>query len=99
MDRNDRGSPRDREAMPESESRLSHTSGRLEDKETASARANRRGEEGMASLRPDRETDRPDEAGARVEASGEPGEHGDARQAQQRSRRYPTLGSSADPMR
>jgi hypothetical protein len=99
MDRNDTGSPRDREAMPESESRLSHTPGRLEDKETASARANRTGEEGVASLRPDRETDRADDVGAQAEASGEPGEHGDTRQAQQRSRRYPTLGSSADPMR
>lgn len=76
---------------------ISYTPGRLEDKESASARANRTQQKDSTSLTPE---------GAVLREGGAeqlPGEHGDTRQAQQEAdgstEHQPDLGTSADPLR
>lgn len=75
---------------------ISYTPGPLEDKETASARANRTQQRDTTSQIPE---------GAELRKGGaeQPGEHGDTRQAEQSesssTERQPPLGTSADPMR
>lgn len=82
--------------QPADDRPLSHTPGSLDDKETASAYANRTDQADTTALTPER-------AELRGAEESQPGEHGDTRQAQQEddpgTTPIPPLGADANPLR